>query len=231
MSALLTLASDFIERMANPAYGIRVNEDHALRFATLLNSEGFVSLLQEEAKQLHSTDSLTPHGWLWLLTWARSQGDQLNGELLLNLADTWSSVFMQASVIDAATMDIDELISQKRRRNLEFSTAPDDERRIRPIPLDDIGHPFLRSLLHHVTHVAEGDTDREEIRTQRAENTLVALLQIDREVTLKAASSLLHHDWRGQQALLEFYRMVRAGLDDETQQIWDSRLGTQFAER
>ena len=33
MTALLTLASEFIERMSNPAYGVLVNEEYAIRFA------------------------------------------------------------------------------------------------------------------------------------------------------------------------------------------------------
>ena len=41
MSSLFTLAADYIERMANPAFGITTNEDYATKFGKLLESEGF----------------------------------------------------------------------------------------------------------------------------------------------------------------------------------------------
>jgi hypothetical protein len=210
MSPFFTLAYDFIERMSNPAYGIRVNEDHALRFATLLESEGGITRLENEAKELSSSDSLTPHGWLWLLTWTRAQRIELNQELLLTLADTWSSVFMQVLVIDVATMSAEE--------------RPRERGRV-PVSLSNISNTFLRELLQRVTHIGDLESRREVIPTQRAENTLVALLQIDRDVTIAAASSLLHHEWRGKSALLEFYRTLRNGFDEDIAKIWDDRLG------
>lgn len=225
MSPLLTLASDFIERMTNPAYGIRVNEDHAQRFATLLRTEGFSSQFEQEAKLLTSADSLTPHGWLWLLTWARSRNVQLDEELLLTLADTWSSVFMLASVIDVATSAIDELRPRGQKRRLDFETEAEETRRVRPVALQQIDHLFLRTLLQQVTHV---HPEAEGLRTGRAEATLVALLQIGSDVTLAAASSLLHHRWRGRDELLTFYRSLYEELDPETQQVWNARLGVTF---
>lgn len=227
MSRFLTLASDFIERMTNPAFGIRVNEEHALRFATVLESEGGRSFLENEAKQLFSSDSLTAHGWMWLLTWARSVQIELDEKLLLSLADTWSSVFMQTLVIDVATMNVDELAPRERVRRLDV--PPDSfEHRLRPIGLSNISHFFLRTLLQRVTYVGEVESRNETVPTQRAENTLVALLQIDRDVTLAAARSLLHHSWQGKSALLEFYRTLREGLDDDIREVWDDRLGSDF---
>lgn len=70
MSAVFPLASEFIDRMANPAHGIRVNEEYSLRFAKLLSSEEFALLLRREASRLKDPDDLTAHGWLWLLGWA-----------------------------------------------------------------------------------------------------------------------------------------------------------------
>jgi hypothetical protein len=216
MSPFFVLASDFVERMANPAYGIRVNEDHALRFATLLEREEVRSRLREEALELSSPDSLTPHGWLWLLTWARSRRVQLNEELLLDLADTWSSVFMQTLTIDVATIDVLDATG---------------ETTVHPSSLSNIEHPFLRRLLQRVTRIEEASAKSEQPPMQRAENTLLALLQIGRGVTLNAAVSLLSHHWGGQSSLLESYRALRAGLDDETRKIWDERLGVDFQKR
>ena len=42
MNEILTLASDFVERMSNPAYGVRVNEDYSYglqRFCLQTSSE------------------------------------------------------------------------------------------------------------------------------------------------------------------------------------------------
>jgi len=59
MSEVLTLASDFIERMSNPAYGILVNEDYSTRLGTLLSSDRFDGLLRREVEQLNDPESLT----------------------------------------------------------------------------------------------------------------------------------------------------------------------------
>jgi hypothetical protein len=66
--------------------------------------------------------------------------------------------------------------------------------------------------------------ERGGTRTRHAESVLVALLQLGREITLDAASSLLHHRWEGQTKLLQFYRLLWEGLDEETQKAWEIRL-------
>jgi hypothetical protein len=103
MSEILTLASDFIERMTNPAYGTAVNEEYSLRFAELLWRERLYGVLADEAKQLTDSNTFGSHGWLWLLNWARAHEIDLNERLLLELADRWSNVFMQTLIIDVAT--------------------------------------------------------------------------------------------------------------------------------
>ncbi len=55
MSGLLSLARDYIERMANPVYGFAVNEEYSLRFAELLATEGFESSLRREVEELRDT--------------------------------------------------------------------------------------------------------------------------------------------------------------------------------
>src|SRR4026208_239719 len=105
MSDVLALSSDFIERMSNPAYGVSVNEDYSIRFGKMLTSDGFDDMLQHEARRLRNVDTLSSHGWLWLLDWAKSRNISLDDELLLDLTERWSSVFMQVSVIDLATQN------------------------------------------------------------------------------------------------------------------------------
>jgi hypothetical protein len=194
--------------MSNPAYGIRVNEEYALRFSELLSSEGFNALLQHEAERSFDVDDLTPHGWLWFLGWARSHDVNVNEDLLLHLTERWSNVFMQVLAIDVATQQAE------------------GGSRSAITPLSEFEHPFLRRLLQHSVELPEIESGGyEDIPTTRAENTLVALLQIGRDITIEAARSLLHHSWRGQSKLRNYYMALRENLDAETQEIWDLRLG------
>ena len=62
------------------------------------------------------------------------------------------------------------------------------------------------------------------IDTRRSETVLIALMQVGREITLDAASTLLNHQWIGQPRLVEFFWSICRGLDDETQHLWVSRL-------
>ena len=223
MTTLLPLASEFIERMSNPAYGVLVNEDFAMRFAELFESTGkFERTLKREDKSLTSTDALTAHGWMWLLGWARSQRLALSETLLLEITEKWkTNVPMQSLAIEIAT----QTARWKRR-----SHAPS---------LHEFEHPFLRELLQRAvrpqrdqpnrTERIEGDnfddsSPLKEIRTDRAESTLVALIDVELDITLDAAAALLNHAWEGQRDLLVFYDYLQAGFDPETQKKWALRL-------
>jgi len=105
MPDFLNLTADFFERMVNPAYGATVNEEYGLRLAALLSDERARSLLAHEVAQLSDPNTLTAHGWLWLLSYTRSNSIALSPDLLLQLAERWSSVSMLVAVIDAATLD------------------------------------------------------------------------------------------------------------------------------
>ena len=207
MNEMLTLASDFIERMSNPAYGVRVNEDYSLRFAALLSSDEFPGLLRHEVAQLNDPSTLSPHGWLWLLGWARSEDIPLSDSLLLRLTEAWSSVFMQVAAIDLATRRADW-----RRQD---SIAP----------LREFGNPFLRDLMTRCTYVDDGERrDYQYIPTARAESCLVALMQVGTEITLDAASALLNHPWIGSRLLVDFFWSLCSEFDDDTRETWVSRL-------
>jgi hypothetical protein len=204
---LLSLASDFMERMSNPAHGIRVNEDYALRFAALQSSDGFEELLRREIEQLEEPDTLSPHGWLWLLSWARSKNIPLNERLLFGLAESFSSVFMQVTIIDLATR-----WSKWQRRNVVT-------------PLEGFDHHWLSALLRRCTSSQrEEDPEPDEVDTMRAETVLVALMQVGSELTLDAASTLLNHRWAGQHQLVQFFLALCDGVDEETRDNWISRL-------
>jgi hypothetical protein len=219
MNALLTLASEFIERMSNPAYGVLVNEDYAIRFAEVLDSEGstFERTLKREAKSLTSTDALTAHGWMWLLSWARSRRLTLSNKLLLEITDKWTSVPMQSLAIEIATQ------TARWRQKAHVPSIYEFE------------HPFLRELLRRAVEprrdesrdqvrIKDETPQLREIRTDRAESTLVALINVESNITLDAAAALLNHPWEGQHTLLFFYEYLQAGLDPETQKEWSKRL-------
>jgi hypothetical protein len=177
MTALLTLASEFIERMSNPAYGVLVNEDYTIRFAELFDSDGkFERTLKREAKSLTSTDALTPHGWMWLLAWARSQRLALNQTLLLEITDKWTSVSMQSLAIEIATQSV------RWKRHAHIPT------------LYEFEHPFLRELLGRAVQPPRDESSDKariegkqfdemahprEFRTDRAQFTLVALSMLN----------------------------------------------------
>lgn len=207
MSQVLALASEFIERMSNPAYGIRENEEYSMRFGVLLTSEGFDDMLRRELVQLKDPESLSPHGWLWLLNWARSKEIPLNEKLLMHLTENLSSVFMQVLAVDLATRWAD--------------WAP----RKTVAPLKDFAYPWLSELLRRCTEVHDEKTTRAgQIDTRRSEAVLIALMQVGSDITLDAASTLLNHRWIGQELLVQFFWSLCNELDDETHDMWVSRL-------
>ncbi|MEP6672323.1 MAG: hypothetical protein ABJF10_24375 [Chthoniobacter sp.] len=215
MSAVLALAADFIERTSNPAYGPLVNEEYGLRLATLWESEGLDRELRKEASELSEVGTLTAHGWVWFLEWARAHKVELNEKLLINLVERWTSILIQVRAIDIGTQ-ASEWLHRDASMRLEF-----------------FPHPFLRRLLIRCVNpperaaLADDSAERlrsETPRTRHAESVLVSLLQLGRDVTLDAASSLLRHEWDGQRRLLEFYGVLLEGLDRESQNVWIERL-------
>ncbi len=207
MSHVLTLASVFIERMSNPAYGIKENEDYSFRLGDLLKSKDFESMLNEEITQISNPETLSPHGWLWLLSWARAKKISLDNSLLLDLCMSQSSVFMQVSIIDVAT------------RQSEWEQMPND------IHLKEFKHKWLANLMHRCTDVHhEKESEFEYIDTRRSEMILVALMQVGSDITIDAAKALLHHQWIGHNSLDKYFRSLCGEMDEETKNIWYSRL-------
>jgi hypothetical protein len=213
MSQVLMLASEFIEHMSNPAYGILENEDYAMRFSSLLASEGFEDMLSKEVLKLKDPESLSPHGWFWLLNWARSKNIRLDDKLLLDLSESLSSVFMQVVIIDVAT-----------RRWSDWH--PREE----VTPLEKFDHSWLNMLIRKSTKIRREEfieppyKELPEIDTRRSEIVLVALMQVGSAITIDAARTLLNHEWEGQRQLVEFFWSLCNELDEETRREWISHL-------
>jgi hypothetical protein len=208
MTDFFVLAADYIEKMSNPAYGVVQNDDYALRFGKLLDSEGFLLRLRREVERLDDPDVLTSHGWLWLLGWTRANGLRLDQALMRRLFHRWTSPFLKVAVLDVAT-----------RR--------DDSRRQRShrVPLDAFPHPLLRHLLlDSVVSPSEELQQPEASEFTEPAVLLVALLQTGTPLSIDAASSLLRYEWTGQRALLESFWQLCDTLDDDTRSVWLDRL-------
>ena len=221
MNTFFTIAADFIDRMANPAHGVLVNQDYSLQFAELLSAEedSIDPTLRREAKRLADADVLSANGWLWFLTWARSESIALREDLLLNITQKWSSVFIQTLAIEIAL----ENAEWSNRRNVQS--------------LSEFGNPFLRKLLMNAVRIQEPEGRdhpdhpdhprfhrRDYLRTSRAQSVLTSLLEIDSSITDAAAASLLQHEWPGQKQLLEFYESLVSGFDPDTREEWGDRF-------
>jgi hypothetical protein len=203
--------------MANPVHGFSTNEDYSIRFGRLLESEGFEDQLRQEVERLRDLDTLTSHGWLWLIGWAKSRRIRIHDSLLLALFDEWASVFVKSEIVDVATQD-----------------EGDESHIDRPQSLDNFPHPFLARILASATEIPEESEPGEKPwesesgghpRIQsRADSVLIALLQVGRPIALDAASVLMHHEWAGQAQLLEFFWSIVDTLDPDTQEVWMERL-------
>jgi hypothetical protein len=223
MSDLLILARDYIEKMANPVYGFTINEDYSIRFARLLERDGFENLLTGEIREVHDRDALTSYGWLWLMGWAKSRSIDLSEALLLELFDEWSSVFIKCTILELAT---------QRTEN-----ARTDRGAVR---LSDFPNRFLRNVMVAAISTKRPDVpeqdpfrpEREErpfiepLSMGRSESLLVALLQVGTPVTLDAASVLLRHECEGQEQLRAFFWVLFDALDPETRTEWRRQLGS-----
>jgi hypothetical protein len=215
MSELLTLARDYIDRMANPSYGYVTNEDYSLRFAQLLTREGFESSLRDEIRASRDTDALTSNGWLWLIQWARTRQIEMDEDLLLGLFEEWSSLPARCAIVDLATY------------KSELRPGPDSQ-------LSEFPHRFLARIMRAATQTEDlKRKDRplpERLRlTARAESVLVVFLQVGTPLTLAAATALLRYRWQGHDELSEYLILLAETLDPETRKVWGQRLGIRLS--
>jgi len=218
MSGLLSLARDYLDRMANPVYGLAVNEEYSLRFAQLLETDGFESSLRREVKELRDTEELTSNGWLWLMGWAKTREIEVKDDLLLDLFNQWSSISARCAIVDLAI--------HQYRPDLRVS---------RGLPLSEFPHPLLARMLHDATEIVDereqriDRSRREARRTGRAEDLLLVLLQVEAPITIAAASTLLRHQWDGHEQLVTYLRELAATWDGETRGLWGEALGVSLS--
>lgn len=219
MTAILALTRDFIERMANPAYGGVANEEHSLRFAQSMRDERFRRLFTDEVRSIRIVDTLTSHGWLWLVGWAKANAVEMDVSVLAVVYDEWASVFLKKEIVELA---LQRSKDDESPRHATIDEYPNDflrailtssvQTRIWEAPADE---SFPRSLVEEAAIVRRPNT-------AKAKMTLAALMQSNRRLAHGAAGTLMSHEWEGQKAIVEFFWSLADGVDDETRSNWIS---------
>jgi hypothetical protein len=195
--------------MANPVFGLSVNEEYALEFGQLLQSKEFAEQLRQDIQSLQHPTDMTSHAWMWLLGWARSNQVTLQPQLLVELFDQWSSVFVKADIVDLIVTESPRLQRPDERHDQE-----------------GVLNPMIAKILERATYVERSGEDNESGATSlvtplgRAEAALIALLQVGQPGTLQAAQTLLRRQWPGRQRLLEFFWSLVDSLEEETRVAW-----------
>lgn len=217
MSGLLRLANEFIERMMNPSYGPLVNDEYAMRLGELLADEDTSDQLTQEATRLTRVDELSAHTWLWLV--GQPQAAAIDRGLLRNLCIEFEAAAFRARVIDSVMRDYPRL-------------EPGQVYVPGRLSVQEIENVWLRDLV--ATVVQRGDEPEgtrappffDSVDTFRrrdpynAQSMLVALLSVGRRDCHEAAAVLLHHDWAGQDALLQFFDSRMTSMDEASQTQW-----------
>ena len=206
MGSLIELMSEFADRMMNPVFGAGQNEEYALRLARAVDGN-FDERLAAEVGRLDTTSALTPYGWSWLLRWAKNTGTQMSPEILLRLCEEWESSTFKAQIIDVATY----------RSGYESRDVAVD---VREFPNEWLRQIMTRAITD-VQNTADSSDDSPSSGSSRhAQSLLIALIFVESDLTLAAASALLNQQWYGQAATLDFFWGRTDILDLETRTAW-----------
>lgn len=216
MSPLLHLLNDFVERMMNPVHGALINDEYSMRMGELLADAAGIDQLASEVRRLERVDELSTHAWLWLVDTPQTQ-TEINRQLLLELCLEFEAPALRVKVIDCA------LRESPRSEANEFYRAD------RPPTLEEIANPWLADLTQRLVRTPIGDPDpvasygtseRSLAATRNAQSMLIALFTVGRTESEQAAVALLHHEWAGHGALLEFFRSRIATMDEASRRQW-----------
>jgi len=227
MKGFLGLASDFIEKMANPAYGTQVNESYGLRLAQLLDQdrEAVGELAHMSELDAGDLSLLTTDGWLWLLGWMKSHGTRPSDDLLHSLFDNSNSLVLRLHVVEAVTTTAD----LKRTKEGWRESPPN----VREFPESWLRTRMEKSVIISgpETRIERGEAalqlDPENVQAAVAESFELAmlLLQVGNESAMLALRSLLAHPWNGAELLRAHIAQLFSGLDEETRRNWYLALG------
>ena len=228
MKGFLGLASDFIERMANPSYGTQVNESYGLRLAQLLDQDEEMAGALTHIGDLRAWDLslLSTDGWLWLLGWMKSHGTRPPDELLHSLFDSSNYLILRLRVVEAVTATADLQRSRDRWREAppELREFPESWLRARLERAVGMQEPETRTTRGDVIRRWEREQDVEAAVAESYE-LMTLLLQVGHESAILAVRSLLAHRWKGAELLQGHVVQLFSGLDEETRMKWYSELG------
>ncbi len=215
MKGLLGLASDFLDRLANPAYGLETNESYSLRFAEVAERDPeFMPNILELALEAEDVELLTPSGWFWYLDLKSSAGQRMSDSLLNALYDRGRDTFVRFRVLES--------VVTLSSVNEPFAGLSDEL-----YPLEAYPDSWLAGRLRSA--VAEGT----EERYRTAEELLLMLIQLGTPASIQAARSLLAHQWAWRDRLREQARgllsrlVVETDEDAPSRDAWFDRLGLQ----
>lgn len=209
--SLLALAAAHLERVGNPMFGRRANDDAVMEFAEILADEETTDRFRREIALLDDVSLFGAYGWLWLIGWCKANDAELPTRLVLDLIEQWDATAFKAEAL--------ELI------------APRVDLTANATSIEEFPHDALRELLRRVVAAreAEGDdpepSDHRDTHGHNAETTLFALIAVDRPLTDAAARVLVAHDWSGRGALRSAVMGRIEMLDDDTRQVWLEGLG------
>ena len=235
MNALLGIAADFLERIADPAYGKESNEGYSLRFATLLDRDPrFAGQLANAYLEAEDLTSLSLAGWLWYLRWRGPLSEQLpSSEFLDALYDATTEPIIRLRVVDAvvshpATQRSTAIAQETADRGHGLARLPDSWLRRRMESL--VGRePDAHDDREHNAHDDRepGAHDDDASHVEAAWELTVYLLELGDDVSVTALRALLDEPWRGNQELTGRVNQLldRPGLDSDAVEQWRNQLG------
>jgi hypothetical protein len=100
MNSSLTLASEFIERAANPAFGLDVNEEYALRWAVMRQTADPLPNLQINELKAEDIEVLSSDAWFWLGSSLTANDPELPADLVEALFQSTDDEVYRLKVAD-----------------------------------------------------------------------------------------------------------------------------------
>ena len=211
MKGALGLAGEFLDRLANPVHGVDHNEAHAARFHELIerDPELRAALLRSDL-DAGDVDLLSTTGWLWYLTWRRSEGASLPAEEFVEaLFRSTGDLVVRLRIVDLAASDpaLIRAVSEARP-NLALEATPPS---------------WLRSRLLGLVPAAAPDD-----AAVQAQQMALLLLQVGTDVARIYLRALLAERSRFRDALRESVTsavVYSTGGDEEAVSQWRRDLG------
>jgi len=216
MNGILAIAAEFLDRVGNPAHGVKANEAYAQRLAQLVQSDrDTLGILAGPALEPDDVDNLSMDAWIWYLDW-RSATAPLPDDAFLH------ALYQRAATEPAVRLHLLRLVVGAPAVREQFPSQP-----FRPAwPVGEFPVPWLRRLIQLAVSrdIAGQDVPA---RIDGALELATYLLQLSDEVSLQALQSLLAEPWPGRSQLVTSVRdmLTVADLEEDLMRAWQDRLG------